>query len=256
MFKKKTQRLIKDHPEIFNAANNECDFSISESDIPDIQWFYDTNQSIIDLKKLPKKRWYLSKRFIAPATAVMIFGIFLGATPTGRAMVHNIYKTVATWNENEVKIVHGVDIPPEKDDIKVDKYTFHSIQEAQDAFDIAIIESSIGKLDLIKVKKTDFNINLSITYALPNDQSILITQDIDDCLNTESYATLDFDEGQIVQVETLDSIEFYGNVDDDGGIALAYKDNLSFIITSENITYDLFVDFIRNLHLINPTDAK
>lgn len=80
-------KKLKEHPELFDKAN-DSNFSIDEKDIPPIpQWFYDIKEK--EQRKKGKKR--KMKALIAiPACAAIVLVLLI--TPLGKALADGFYK--------------------------------------------------------------------------------------------------------------------------------------------------------------------
>ena len=256
MFKKnKIKKFIKQHPEIFNVNDEISYHSISDAEIPDIEWFNEKNKELLGRRfskiaqiEESRKRWYLRKKYIIPVSFILILSIFLGATSVGRAMTENVYNTVVQFFTGEVIVKHGDSDAP-TDEIVADKTVFRSIEEVKNKYSISVASSAVGTLDTIEAKKTDFQMILHITYAISNNSTIIITQTVSDT-ETEASVSIDVNEGQAVNVKTLDGIDVIGYVNNGIGYAIAFKDNITLDIYSDNIDFDQFTGFIRNMQFI------
>jgi len=242
----KPKRFIKRHPEIFNVDDMTY-HTITDSEIPDIQWFYENNSDIIKSTQKEKRGHRLSKIALFPASAILVFAILLAVTPAGRAMAGELYKTVISWVSGEVSIWHGTsETPP--DEINIDKGVYQSIEEVESEYGINVAMSNNGTLDKIEVEKTDFQIILDSTYSFSDDSTILITQTIEDT-DTESSVSISFDDGQPVKEKTLDEVDVIGYVKDGIGYAVAFEGNSKIEVYTETVTYKQFTDFIRYLKI-------
>lgn len=248
----KIMKFIKQHPEIFKVNDESNYHSILDSEIPDIEWFNEKNKELLGRrfsktaqKKEPRKRWCLRKKFIIPVSVILILGIFLSATPVGRAMAESAYNTVVQFFTGEVIVKHGNSDSP-TDEIVSEKTVFRSIEEVKSKYNISVASSAVGTLKTIEAEKTDFQMILHITYAISNNSTIIITQTISDT-ETESSVSIDANEGKAVNVKTIDGIDVIGYVNNGIGYAVAFKDNITLDIYSDNIDYDQFTGFIRNI---------
>lgn len=245
-------KYIKLHPEIFKVNDENNYHSILDSEIPDIEWFNEKNKELLGRrfskivpKEKPRKRWYLRKKYIIPVSVILILSIFLSGTPEGRAMAENAYNTVVQFFSGEVIGKHGDSDAP-IDEIVSEKTVFRSIEEVKSKYNISVASSAIGTLKTIEAEKTDFQMILHITYAISKNSTIIITQTVSDT-ETETSVSIDANEGNAVNVKTLDGIDVIGYVNNSIGYAVSFKDNITLDIYSDNIDYDQFTGFIRNI---------
>lgn len=246
--KRKLKSNIVCHPEIFNNSY-QAGYSILDSEIPDKRWFLDNNElgENSRIKNNPK-RWYLCKPILIPLSVVLMITVIIIATPTGRTTVNNLYETVVHWMKGEVYIWKGSSDKPQQE-IENEKKTYDSVDEVKTIYHVSLFESTVGKLELIEVIKSDYQTMVTSTYSLENNNSISITQTINDN-ETNSSVTIDTTEGQPVNEKTSDGLDVIGYVNEDSGYAIAFlSNNIKIEVYSENTVYDDFVDFIVNIKI-------
>lgn len=246
MLKKyKTKRMIEEHPEIFDH-NKEKTFTILDSDIPDIQWFFEKNSfRLSHHSNRSTKPWYVSKRILIPICTILVLGVFLGTTTEGRALVERVYKTVAEFFDQGVRVKHGVDeMKPDPEIL-----AYHSIEEVNTQYDIHAAKANAGSLEKIEVSATEFYVSIDSIYVLDDEEYVTISQVIY-FYDTEVSATAEYVDDQTFIVKSLDGIDIIGYINDEMSYAKAYKDNNMISVYSYNVSYDSFIDFLQSIQFV------
>ncbi|MFZ5975626.1 MAG: DUF4367 domain-containing protein [Bacillota bacterium] len=248
--KKRIKKYIKQHPEIFDVDENRVSHHISEDKIPDISWFYERNPDVIKAKEpsaQPRKPWYLSMKLLIPVSAVLLIAVFLAATPVGRVVADAIYKTVEQCFNNEVNVKHGQgDIQSEKEDET--KSTYNSIEEARLNYSGKIAYSEIETLEKIEIEKTDFSTVISSTYTTPQNLTFYITQTVYKG-ETEWSSSIASSDGQPIKHTLKNGIEANGYINEKTAYAIAYMNNVSIQLTTNDVNYEEFMRFIKSIEI-------
>jgi hypothetical protein len=251
MNKKKALEYLKQHPEVFEKG-------ISDEDIPNISWFLERNnipvnkvdglkriknnkESVVKQQSVIQQRLLL-KRVLIPVFIVLILGIFLGATAVGRAMVESAYKTVVQWFSTEIYITHGEGDSNEPI-VSPNIVEYKSLDDVRLKLGIEIVSNTSVSPNHVEVETSEISIVVRSVYE---NQNIKVTQKV---LNgsTQWSNTIDISEGQAIKEQLIDGIEFNGNYNEGVFYVVGYKDNMSIEIYSDNIGFDQFTDFIRNM---------
>lgn len=250
--KKRMKEYIKQHPEIFEVNENIAASFISDEDIPDIRWFYQQNQTILEEAggKKPaksKKRWYLSKKVLIPVSAVLVLAVFFSATPIGRAMAETIYRTVMQCFNGEVSIKHGSgDINMQTE--TANKLTYYTVEEVRSIYHVKVAFSEAETLQKIEVEAMDYSTILFSTYTTKEKHTISIMQMAAEN-DAEWSSTIILNEGRPVKEKLSDGTEAIGFVGDDSAYAIAYKDNTSMKFSSDDASFEEFTRFIRSIEI-------
>lgn len=247
MHQAKVRRFIKEHADVFNHIQDEG-YQICDADIPHIQWFHKKRKeyaknNIIQSSKT-SAHWYQSKKVFVPICTVLILGVFMVSTSSGRAMMKFVYNTIVQWLDGEVGMWHGAEKVDYSDDPSHSEY--QAIRNMNEKYSIRAATANSGVLDSVEFDESDLFISLSSTYSISDDSVVTLVQLFyDEAI--ELTAGAHYHEGQKIMEKSLDGIDIIGCVNGDSAFAAAFKDNTSINIYAENISYDEFVAFLQSI---------
>jgi len=256
-YEKKFKKYFADHPEVLDKVLAGLDkyTSIEKEDIPtfdevygDVIKVYQKDNKNKEIKVEQKKRpLFLKKAFYVPVGICLVLGIFI-ATPTGQAFAKNIYHTVIQWTDSGVNIYHGEnDEPVETDALSTNYYkTVEDVRSAANEKIAWNIDNSILGDITLEYNGSEQRIITKYSAATTGSE-IIITQTICDG-DTEWGVSIPSNDGKPIDVTLNDEIHFVGYAGSDC-YAVAYQDNMSIEVFSENLDYDSFVAFIKGIRV-------
>ncbi|MHB1314210.1 MAG: hypothetical protein ACYCX2_01845 [Christensenellales bacterium] len=250
MREKKIKQYIKEHPELLSADDDTATF-IPDGEIPDIQWFLEENRGLLGEKetRTKKKPWYQSKWFLVPTATVLVFGIFCATTPIGNATADIIYDTLVEWFTGKVTIrsQSGRIQPGQEDPDTVQETSFRTLGEVRAEFKVKIAENEAAAPEKIIVQADDAFIRIISTHTTPGG-AIVLNQLIM-YVNSGGTSIVDINHGQPLKEALPDGTEITGYVDAGSAYAVGHLEDMTIEISSESITYDEFVNFIKGIRI-------
>ncbi len=254
---KKLQKLFKDHPEIRDKVFEglDCYTSIKKENIPDFNEIYgdiiknhleDNKGDEIEIRQ-KKKSIFLKKAFLIPVSICIVISIFF-ITPAGQAFAESVYLTVVQWFDSGVNIHHGNST--EIADIEEPDMTYYkSIEDVRVATNEKIAWNNDHKIiDDISVEYKGAQLRIVTDYLTSSNSKITINQTIIEGA-TEWDTNINSIDGEAIDITLADGIHFVGYVDSKYCFAIAYYDNTSVQIFSEESDYDSFVAFIKGIQI-------
>lgn len=245
MKKKEFYKKLREHPELFETTEQK-NSGIDDSNIPPIpQWFYDIKEK--EQNQKTKKR--TSKTLIAIPTCVVIV-VVLFLTPIGKTLADGLYNLFVKWSSNGVEAHYGAAEPSYFDDqnIKYESNTYDNLQSVKSNYPEIILASNdryelAGK---INVTENEFGIETNADYVVGNGKATITNFFYHKIEEANFVATSDEEDARSIDVIVNNGTQVVGYFDSQSGIAVAYYDKLEVFFSTNSISYDEFVEFIKN----------
>jgi hypothetical protein len=243
---KKIKTYIKRHPEILETDNEKVSYQIDEDKIPDIDWLFERPDVKAIMSPKPKAHWYSSKKFIIAVTVILLFVAFMIATPVGSTVADAVYKTIIQSSQGEISVQHGQNSSGSQ--LKVTTTEYSSIEELRSVYSGKIAHSTKGTLEKIELSEPDFAMVIDLTYSVPGNRMIFLTQTVSS-VKTEWSGVINSPNGKTFRQKLKDGTEVVGYVTEQSAYATAYKDYMFIELYAENISYESFMDFLNSISI-------
>ena len=198
-----------------------------------------------------KKRWYFSRPFLIPVATALLAVLFLSATPGGRATADALYGTFSSWFSGGVTVDAKLGkTPPQQSSETIIKTSYQSINEVLSKYrDWSIAYNNQLKTDKVDIQLLQDYMIIVSNYPLDGGKQISIRQQITTEGETQWSTSIDEKNGRIIHEKLPSGLEFSGYNNNDFSRVVAYKNNTSIDIHSTTVSYDEFMDFVRNIQV-------
>ena len=246
---KKNEKVVKeffeDHPEVLDEVLKGIDeyIAIKKGDIPSFDEVCGDITKEYRTKNKKKRSIFLKKSFLIPVSICLVIGIFF-VTPVGQACAESVYHTVIQWFDSGVNIYHGEESAQTEE---LDTEYYQTIADVRAVVSEQIAWNSNNSiLDNIELEDKGTETQIVTNYSISSDSEITITQTIIEG-NTEWDTDITSNGGEAIDVTLDDGTQFVGYSSGNYCYAVAYLDNTSIEVFSENSDYDSFVAFLEGI---------
>jgi len=238
---------IKSHPEILEVDNETMSYQIDEDKKPDIDWLFQRPE-IKEIYKPSKTKspWYSSKKFVIAITVILLFAIFMIATPAGSTVADAVYKTIIQSDSGEISVQHGQSSSGSKLDTMSTEY--NSIEELRSVYPGKIAHSTKGTLVKLEFSEPDFATVIDSTYSVQDNNTIFLTQTISS-VRTEWSGVADSFTGNSFRHKLKDGTEVVGYITQQTAYATANKDYMLIELHADDISYETFMGFLDSIEI-------
>lgn len=255
----KVKKYFTDHQETLEGLKvqllqySDTHFQLNDERIPDFQEFLARNKTIAEYYNkadVNEKRTsyhrplYRRFGFVVPVTIVLLASCLLAFTTPGKALAASVYRTVVQWFDHSVDIQYGPGTTQTEYQNNELQY-YDSLDEIRSQLHKQLAENTQSVLwNQIELEQHDATTIVTATYKLNSDEFVIIQTNAKG--ETTWNSGLQFGKGETLDI-TVGGVQYVGYVLNGHGYAIAYIDEMSIQIISDNIDYDRFVAFLKDM---------